>query len=120
MQDLRGYLHIKVDSDLYEIKRPRETLDSMHPCAESFEIIFVRYFKLNTPQATLYGHPSTWIHAGVGQWDDGTSPSEDGRRVWYDFQDGWEIRLFDAPDEVLQEGRAPQQGLWMERNFLFT
>ena len=114
-----GYLLVKVDSDIYEIRAPRETLGSSCPRAGSFEIIFVRYFKLNTPQGMLHGHPSLWMPAGVGQWDN-TSSSEDGRLLWYDFQDGWEIRLVDEPDEFLREGRAPQVGLWMERDFLFT
>ena len=110
------YLLVKVYADIYEIRRPQETL---FPCAGSYEIIFVRYFKLKPPQGMLYEHPSLWIPAGVGQWDHASS-SDDGRLGWYDFRDGWEIRLVDESDELLREDRAPQLGMWMERDFLFT
>lgn len=65
---------------------------------------------MNTPQEMLNDHPSQWTPAGVGQWDN-TSSEEDVRLVWYDFRDGWEIRLFDdEPDDLLREDRASQLG----------
>lgn len=75
---LVGHLLVKVDHDIYEIRRRREMLGSACPYAE---IIFVRYLKMNTPQEMLYDHPSQWTPAGVGQWDN-TSSEEDGRLVW--------------------------------------
>ena len=117
-ETFEGYLRVNVDSDIYEIRTPRETLGSTCPSSDSFDIIFVRYFKLKTPQGMLHDHPSVWMPAGVGQRDN--TFSDDGRLLWYDFQDGWDISLVDEPDQLLQEGRAPQPGLWIERDFLFT
>lgn len=39
-ETLIGYLFVKVDHDIYEIRSAREMLGSACPCAE---IIFVRY-----------------------------------------------------------------------------
>lgn len=42
---LIGYLFVKVDHDNYEIRGRREALGSACSCADSLEIISVRYLK---------------------------------------------------------------------------
>jgi hypothetical protein len=104
-------IRIQVDNDLYELSR----LASSPVSPMTFNIIFVRYFKHETPQVSLERNSSVQTRVGVGFIDFTTSD-----QLQYDLTGEWDIRLLTGPEEDHPLRLRMITGGWEERSFLFT
>lgn len=102
---------IQVDKDLYELSRLTSSLIS----SRTFNIIFVRYFKHETPQMSLERNSSVLVGVGVGFINFTTCD-----QLQYDFAGEWNIQLLMRPPENQSLGLKMVTGEWEERQFLFT
>ena len=102
---------ILADNDLYELSRLLSSPTSSRP----FNVVFVRYFRHETPQISLERNNSVLMGVGVG-FIDSTACGQ----LQYDFTGKWNIQLLTGPPEDQQLGLRTITGNWEEREFLFT
>lgn len=102
---------IQVEEDLYELSR----LASSPTSPSTFNIIFVRYFKNESPQLNLGRNSSVKARVGVGFID-----SAVGNELQYDFTSGWDIQLLTGAGRDNSLVLKIVAGEWQEREFLFT
>jgi hypothetical protein len=104
--------HIRVDDDVYELSREASSIASTNP----FNIIFMRYFKQDTPQTTLAVNSSVLTGVGIGFID--SSPPD---QLQYDFSEGWNIQLLakDVEEHVVGS-KTVIISEWEEKEFVFS
>jgi hypothetical protein len=102
---------IQVEEDLYELSR----LASNPTSSSTFNIIFVRYFKNESPQLNLGRNSSVKARVGVGFIDLAV-----GNELQYDFTGGWDIQLLTGAGRDHSLVLKIVAGEWQEREFLFT
>ena len=102
---------IHVGNDVYELSR----LASSPVSTTTFNVVFVRYLKQETPQITLMASSSVLTGVGVGFADSTTY-----EQLQYDFSGGWNIQLFTEHQEERPVVLKTVTGEWQEGEFVFT
>ena len=110
---------IQVGEDLYEIAYSTDTDSGASLPQRLYNMLFIRYYKHETPQWNLYKNGSAWMRVGAG-FLGGDTLGREQKMVWYDFQARLDIRRLDGPRDTLIQGGVPYSGRWEERLCHFT
>jgi hypothetical protein len=82
---------------------------------DKFNIVFVRYFRHESPQQSLEKNSRMLLDVGLGLSEDSTD-----QPLQYDFSPGWEIHLMTEQRDNDPASIESVQAEWVMRDICFT